>query len=176
MSDKKDDNKSGGGSSFDFFKDMKGFYKDFSNFISKFGWTKVIAFGFLVVILGQMFGAYNMVNENTGLVALPPGNSTGMPPTADPNRYPFHRESGLLVYFYSEGTKTETIPGSSVCWGSKVNDSYNTIQSFSTDTSVTVVNGGCTFHSLSEVRRLVTKAYPSTNWVIKVDNEIIPSS
>jgi len=123
-----------------------------------------------------LLDSLGMINQNTGLIALPPRNSTGMPPTADPNRYPLHRESGLLVYFYSEGTKTETIPGSSVCWGSKVNDSYNTIQSFSTDTTVTVVNGGCTFHSLSEVRRLITKAYPSTNWVIKVDNEVIPAS
>lgn len=139
---------------------------------------KIILFLYIGITLVLLVGYFaldsmKMINQQNGLPAAPPINLTEAIPTAELGKYPYHAESGMLVYFYSQGSRTEIMPPNTTCWGLKVNDSASTIASFSTQTSVTVVNGACTFYSLTEVYDSLVKSYPNIGWVLMVDNQVV---
>jgi len=131
--------------------------------------TAILAIGYMVL------DNFNMINKSTGLPALPPINVTKGGPTAEIGKYPYHAESGMLVYFYSQGSRTERVPSGTTCWGLKLNEYANTVATYSTETTVTVVQGGCTFYSLTEVYDSIKSAYPSIGWTTMVDNQVVSS-
>lgn len=153
--------------------DLKSFYKELSDFINKLGLTRFLLITILMIFGYQILDSFNMISKSTGLPAFSPANLTEAIPTAELGKYPFHAESGMLVYFFSQGSRTETVPPSTTCWGLTLNGSASTIATFSTETTVTVVNGGCTFYSLTEVYDSLIESYPNINWVMMADNRVV---
>lgn len=174
--DKKDDKKSGGG--YNFIKDMKDFYKDISNPIQLFkllGWKLFLGATLLLFIVPVGLNSLNMISARTGMLVLPPINVTKGGPTAELGKYPYHAESGMLVYFYSQGSQTERVPSGTTCWGLKLNEYANTIATYSSETTVSLIQGGCTFYSLTEVYSSIKRAYPGIGWTTMVDNQVVSS-
>jgi hypothetical protein len=143
--------------------------------------VKLIFVFCLIIIAILAFAGYavldsfNMVNKSSGLPALPPINVTEGFPTAELGKYPYHSETAMLVYFYSQGSRTERVPSGTTCWGLKLNEYTNTVATYSAETTVTVVQGGCTFYSLTEVYDSIKSSYPSIGWVTMVDNQVVSS-
>lgn len=176
MADKdKKDNKESKGNQYSLFGDLIGFYKDLSGFINKLGLTKFLIITVLLFFGYQALDLYGMISKSTGLPSFRPINLTEAAPTAELGKYPYHEETDMLVYFYSQGSRTEKVPADTTCWGLKLNDFNTTIASFSTETTVTVVNGACTFYSLTEVYDSLIQSYPNIPWVMMADNQVISS-
>lgn len=168
--EKKDEKKA---PQYSLFGDLRSFYKVLVDFTNKLGLTNFLLITMLLLFGYQILDSFNMISKSTGLPAFSPANLTEAIPTAELGKYPFHAESGMLVYFFSQGSRTETVPSNTTCWGLTLNGSASTIATFSTETSVTVVNGGCTFYSLTEVYDSLIESYPNINWVMMVDNQIV---
>ncbi len=173
MADKKDDKKDDKKKGYNFFADVVDFYKDLTGFINKLGFTKFLLITAFLFFGYQALDTFGMISKSTGLPSFKPVNLTEAAPTAELGKYPYHAESGMLVYFYTQGSRTEIVPPNTTCWGLMVNDSASTIVTFSTETSVTVVNGACTFYSLTEVYDSLVQSYPNINWVMMVDDRIV---